>query len=136
MPFYSHRSWYRPTVIGISYVNSYSFNDHMLCSFILIVVGIELSFWLSYVYNCLNRFILIRIGFVFKQLYILNMSITFYNYRKRAIFMFKLNNIIVTVICILFKSVNCFFEIVYVKAWTNLLNIMLNQLSDHCSMTL
>jgi hypothetical protein len=25
------RRWYRPIVMGISYVNSYSFNGHMLC---------------------------------------------------------------------------------------------------------
>jgi hypothetical protein len=31
MPFYSHHRWYQPTVMGISYVNYYSFNDHMLC---------------------------------------------------------------------------------------------------------
>ena len=31
MPFYSHRRWYQPIVMGISYVNSYSFNGHMLC---------------------------------------------------------------------------------------------------------
>jgi hypothetical protein len=31
MPFYSHRRWYRPIVMGISYVNRYSFNCHMLC---------------------------------------------------------------------------------------------------------
>jgi hypothetical protein len=31
--------------MGISYVNSYSFNGHMLCPFILISVGIDQSLW-------------------------------------------------------------------------------------------
>jgi len=29
MPFYSHRYWYQPIVMGISYVNRYIFNGHI-----------------------------------------------------------------------------------------------------------
>jgi hypothetical protein len=29
MPFYSHRRWYQPIVMGISYVHSYSFYGYL-----------------------------------------------------------------------------------------------------------
>jgi hypothetical protein len=50
MPFYSHRRWYQPTVMGISYVDIYSFNGHMLCPIFSSAVGIDHSLWAFHIF--------------------------------------------------------------------------------------